>query len=242
MNKMNKIIVINNKDYNLNIFVEKRNSARASFTGNGINIRLPRHLSILEQNKIGKQMLNWAVEKISKNPEKYNEKTYNNGDKLIALGFEYSIKIDYTLLKKNNIKIYDNTIHFQIANHYNDDKKQNFIKKNLIKILSEKHIDDFKEHVYKINKNYFNEKIGTINLKNFHSKWGQCFTRSGNLDFSVKLLLAPLPIIEYVIIHEISHIIEPNHSKNFWKLVSNIDPNYKDKIKWLKKNGHMLSI
>lgn len=242
MNKLTKIIVVNGKDYKLNIFVERRNYARASFTNGGINIRLPKHLSVKEQNKIGKEMLDWAVEKISNNPEKYDDKHYSDGDNIFALGIEYTIKIEYALSQKNSMKVLNNLVTFKISENHNQDKQQKYIKRNIQKFISENHIEEFKKHVHRINENHFKKNIGEIKLKNFSSKWGQCFTRSGNLDFSIRLLLAPMPVIEYVIIHEIAHLYEANHSRKFWNIVSQIDSGYKEKVKWLKNHGHKLII
>jgi len=58
-----------------------------------------------------------------------------------------------------------------------------------------------------------------------------------NINLSTRLLFAPPPVIDYVIIHELTHLIEMNHSSKFWNIVKSIMPDYKQKEKWLKKNG-----
>jgi len=60
--------------------------------------------------------------------------------------------------------------------------------------------------------------------------------------FVYPFLLAPLPILEYVIIHELAHLIEPNHSRRFWNIVKSIDPHYKKKKKWINENGNSLNL
>ncbi len=75
-----------------------------------------------------------------------------------------------------------------------------------------------------------------ILLKNLKSRWGSA-TYSNVINLNIHLLKAPLDVIEYVILHELSHLIEHNHSPRFWKLVSDNMQDYKSKISWLRKNG-----
>ena len=59
------------------------------------------------------------------------------------------------------------------------------------------------------------------------------------MNLSTRLLFAPKDVIDYVIIHELAHLYEMNHSKKFWNIVSQVMPNYKEKEKWLSKNGRL---
>jgi predicted metal-dependent hydrolase len=75
-----------------------------------------------------------------------------------------------------------------------------------------------------------------ILLKKLKSRWGSA-TYSNIINLNIHLLKAPLDVIEYVVLHELSHLIERNHSKQFWKIVSDNMSDYKIKIRWLKVNG-----
>jgi predicted metal-dependent hydrolase len=75
-----------------------------------------------------------------------------------------------------------------------------------------------------------------ILLKKLKSRWGSA-TYHNIINVNIHLLKAPLDVIEYVILHELSHLIERNHSKQFWKIVSDYMSDYKIKIRWLKVNG-----
>ena len=68
--------------------------------------------------------------------------------------------------------------------------------------------------------------IGRITLKNHKSLWGSC-SRRGNLNFNIKILQLPESQMDYIIVHELCHLAEFNHSKSFWTLVSRTVPNYK---------------
>ncbi|CAN5838884.1 SprT family zinc-dependent metalloprotease [soil metagenome] len=75
-----------------------------------------------------------------------------------------------------------------------------------------------------------------ILLKKLKSRWGSATYRN-IINLNIHLLKAPLDVIEYVVLHELSHLIERNHSKRFWKIVSDNMYDYKIKIRWLKVNG-----
>ena len=65
------------------------------------------------------------------------------------------------------------------------------------------------------------------------TRWGSC-SRKGNLSFNWKLLMTPEPVIDYVIIHELAHLKEMNHTKKFWRLVAEYCPQWREKRKWLR--------
>lgn len=240
MKKLKKSIVINGKDYQLNIFVERRGSVRASFVNNGINIRLPRHLSVAEQNKAGSEMLDWAVAKIKSEPDKYDERTFSHGDEITAFGRSYQIRVWHRASEKNFFKVLGNVLEFRLSESKEEEILQKYMRGKVRKLLADNHLDELTKQVHLINDGYFGKTIRTISVKHTTSRWGQCFTNSGDIDFSTRLLLAPLPVIRYVIVHELAHLVYADHSRKFWNTVASVDPNYKDKVRWLKKFGHTL--
>ena len=78
-----------------------------------------------------------------------------------------------------------------------------------------------------------------ITVKNYASKWGSC-TASNKISYNWRIIMAPDCIVDYLIIHELCHIIEHNHSKNFWYQVGKYCEDFKKKRKWLRENGHKL--
>lgn len=71
------------------------------------------------------------------------------------------------------------------------------------------------------------------------SKWGSC-AHDNALQFNWRLVMAPLNIIEYVVVHELAHTKEKNHGAHFWSIVATYKPAYKQYVKWLKINSHKL--
>ena len=78
-----------------------------------------------------------------------------------------------------------------------------------------------------------------MKVRNYKTRWGSC-DRKGRLTFNFHLIKAPHQIVDYVVIHELCHMIHPNHSKFFWYEVAKFDPSFKNHKKWLKENGNLL--
>lgn len=80
-----------------------------------------------------------------------------------------------------------------------------------------------------------------IKINDAKKRWGSC-SSSGNLNFSWRLIMAPIKVVDYVVVHELSHISEKNHSKQFWAKVKTLMPDYQEQRKWLRENGHRLEM
>lgn len=95
------------------------------------------------------------------------------------------------------------------------------------------------ERVTAINRR-LNLKYNRIFIRNQKTRWGSC---SGlkNLSFNWRLVMAPLQVIDYLVVHELAHLMEMNHSGKFWQIVENFCPDYKIHRKWLKDNGFKLT-
>lgn len=81
---------------------------------------------------------------------------------------------------------------------------------------------------------------GRITIRDQRSRWGSC-SSLGNLNFSWRLVMAPPPVLEYVVIHELMHRNEPNHGPAFWRGVERYCPRYRERIAWLREHGPRLA-
>ena len=82
---------------------------------------------------------------------------------------------------------------------------------------------------------------GTVKLSEAKARWGSCSTKN-NLNFSWRLVMCPLSVIDYVAVHELSHITYKNHSPAFWARVKTVLPTYEDDQEWLKANRKLMEI
>ena len=104
-----------------------------------------------------------------------------------------------------------------------------------IKKLADKALQHIPKRV-----SYYAKQIGVtygkITIRNQKTRWGSCSSK-GNLNFNCLLMLMPPEVIDYVVVHELCHRKQMNHSVAFWAEVEKVIPNYKEQVKWLKENG-----
>ena len=87
---------------------------------------------------------------------------------------------------------------------------------------------------------YFQAKMGvkskSIKIMELKHRWASC-TTNGNLNFHWKCMMAPLTIIDYIVVHELAHLIHANHSTAFWNVVDQVMPDFQDRKNWLRDHG-----
>ncbi len=81
--------------------------------------------------------------------------------------------------------------------------------------------------------------FGRVSVKDQRTLWGSC-TREGNLNFSWRLALAPEEVLDYLIVHELAHRAQMNHSRRFWAVVERVCPTHRSHRRWLRKNAAAL--
>jgi len=114
----------------------------------------------------------------------------------------------------------------------------NKIKLNLKSWYKQRFIDIAKPRVNYYSKKYSLE-INRVNVKAQKTLWGSC-SSNNNINLNYQLIMAPVEVIDYVIVHELVHTLHKNHSSSFWQEVNSIMPKYKVAKKWLKDYGYKL--
>ena len=162
------------------------------------------------------------------------KKLYINDEKFLYLGKYYKLKILKN--KKYCVNIEGNFLQVNVKNELNILK----VKKLLKEWFREKSFIYFKKETYnyaKIN----NLKINSVKVREYKARWGSC-SNKGDISFNWRLIMAPPKIIEYVIIHELMHLKEHNHSPKYWNYVKSLYPNINEAKEWLMYNGQTLNI
>lgn len=197
----------------------------------------------LEQNA---EWINKHTEK-AKNIQKLHPKPkYQTGDVFYYFGEKVFLEVLPSPKKRPSIKIRGDKmiIHYKesVETHCNASSAED--KKNKIKKIIEKFYRKKAEEVMHDRLQFFDEhynfKYNNVVLRNQKTRWGSC-SSSKNLNFNWRLIMAPIEVIDYIVVHELCHLKQMNHSPNFWKLVESIMPDYKERKKWLKEKHYLLN-
>jgi predicted metal-dependent hydrolase len=235
---------INEQEVPVELFREpKRTSWRFSFVKGGkLNVRIPLVESGAEEILL-REVKKRLSEKMGKKPalfDFFNPKTYYGGDTVIIGREQYLLKVFIEARETNTGKLVvekgRKIIDMRLNAYIDEDVRQKAISTIISRIASADALPSFSNRVFELNDKHFQKHIKKISFKQNHSNWGSC-SSTGNLNFSSRLLFAPPDVQDYVIIHELAHLVELNHSNAFWNLVYKAMPDYDKKEKWLKENG-----
>jgi len=174
-------------------------------------------------NKKSEWIIKKRIEQLQNQPKTIN---LNTEDTISILGKEYLIKV----CKTKRTKVAENIIYLPISNP--KEKLISYLKK-LAKTVISKNIKDIC--------NKYNFTYTSISINSAKTRWGSC-SGSNKLHFTYKLILCPIEVLEYIIIHELCHTKVKNHSQKFWHLVESYCPDYRNCEKWLKQNRAIVDI
>jgi len=186
----------------------------------------------------------WLLETLIEKPDlaqRWKNKEYRSGQ-IIKTSFKnYTLHLSTGKAKSTgSVSVDQSDLILNLPLLKEDDYyTRDFITTLISRGISSDLLQEFSSRVHAFNKMYYKEKINSIRLKYVHSRWGSCAT-NGNLNFSSKILLAPEPIMDSVIVHELAHLKEMNHGERFWKWVEKGDSDYLKHEAWLKKYGDRL--
>jgi len=200
-----------------------------------IVVQAPYHSPKWEIEKFVKEKQSWIVKKISEkeNRVKEAEKAYLPGEKFLYLGEWYPLEIQESNNKEPHLKLSFGK--FTLQKDYIEGARDLFIQW---------YKREAKEKVLgRIN--YYSHRLHlfpkTVRITSARSRWGSC-SRDNRLSFSWRVIMASLAVIDYILIHELAHIREKNHSRRYWTYLESVLPDYRKHRLWLKENGHLLQL
>ena len=157
-------------------------------------------------------------------------KQYADGEKFLFLGSSFDLKL--VGLQKHSLHFDNGFTLRQSAQIKGEQVFTHWYKEQALEIISER----VKQYSQQYN---FTPK--QVKISSAKTRWGSC-SPNGTLNFTWRLVMAPLDVIDYVVVHELVHLRVKNHSSKFWKAVEVIYPEYKKQRKWLRENGGKLNL
>ncbi|MBK6949161.1 MAG: M48 family metallopeptidase [Haliscomenobacter sp.] len=219
---------------------ERRASLRAATGRQGLIFRMPLGLSESQRRQAWEWFHQWALTALQKQPELLSRargKEYRDGDLLQVGSRVYRLALEFSARQTHTGRLLPgNEIRLHLVETGDDFSRNQAVKTLLSRLIAKDFFPEVNRRVHELNHLFFKAPIQGIRLKYLSSKWGSCSSR-GNINLSTRLLFAPQEVVDYVIVHELAHLMEMNHSDRFWKIVREAMPGYKEQERWLKAHG-----
>lgn len=236
--KMKSEITVQNETIPYRIIRSKRKTLSIEITLQGeVLVRIPMGSKMEDVQRLVESKGSWIQKKRAEmlSKKQVEEKRYEDGTTLYYLGDAIQLKIERQNKNTMSIQVIDKQMLLRLPESFNGSIKP---------ILEEWYYKEAaKEIGVRVSK--YATRIGVcyqrITLKDQKTRWGSCSSR-GNLNFNYRLIMAPPEVIDYVVVHELCHLLHMNHSSLFWGAVEAVMPNYTKYRDWLKQHGSQLSI
>ena len=225
---MKTLQLIENGLPEINVSVRKSNKAkrlsiRISGVTNEVSLIVPKQVSFSKAKQFAINKEQWIRKQLRYKIDPFEIKL---GSLVPVEGFYYLIEMG----ENKRIKVESNKI--LIPSHFTDIPKH--LKAYLLELSRQRLFSMTKFYCELIGKTFVK-----VSIKDPKTRWGSC-TAKGNLMYSWRLIMAPKSVLEYLVVHEVSHLVEMNHSKKFWQQVEKMLPNFQKPHLWLKENGKKL--
>lgn len=214
---------IDNQDYTIKITKRKNSSSlklKYDLKTQTLQLSIPYWSNYSKGLEFVKSQSIWIADKV-----KSQQSNLIKPNKIMCAG-EY-LDITYQINDKNKITKTQNTLLIQ----HKQDENPNVLLLKFLKNQARKYFTKLSDYYCK----QLNVSYETIIITDSKGKWGSCSALK-NLRYNFRVIMAPLFVIEYLVIHEVCHLIHFNHSKNFWDLLNTLTPYTTDAKLWLKNN------
>lgn len=200
-----------------------------------LHILAPHSMPIAEIARFLHDKKNWiiaSIEEYKRHPRR-SPPTIEQGAKILFQGRELELHI-FEGQKKNALERTDECFFLHVKNNVRDVRGEfrRQYRRLASKLLSRRTWELAHQYGLSYNK---------LSIKDTRSRWGSC-SSANNINLNWRLVLAPAEIMDYVIVHELTHLDELNHTKRFWDLVQLRDPNYRLHRKWLHAHAPRLEL
>jgi len=169
----------------------------------------------------------------------HKPKEYVSGESFTYLGRNYRLKVDFNNVNVP-VKLVNGRFYVNVPPELPQREKDQAIKEQLIKWYMKHAIFRLRDKTRRYARQ-MNVSPVSVDVKVYKSRWGSCFS-DRRIYYNWRIIIAPHSIVDYVVVHELSHLTHGDHSKKFWQLVESIIPDYADRKEWLKINGSGLKI
>ncbi len=216
-------------DYKI-VFTKRRTVALTVNRTGELIVRAPKRAPISFIEQLINKKSDWIKKALSLQLNRKNIKQFAEGETFLYLGKQYRLHI---------VDEYKSKLNFNGS--FELSKYKISLAKNLFTDWYKIQAKSIILNRAKFYAGFMGLQFNKLTIKNMASRWGSC-SNAGNINFSYRLIMAPLEVLDYVVVHELAHLKHHNHSAAFWKFVGNFCPDYKILSKYLHQNGHLFVV
>ncbi|HEY9031298.1 MAG TPA: SprT family zinc-dependent metalloprotease [Kangiella sp.] len=217
--------------FKLTITRSKRKTLVIYIRDDGVEVRAPLKAPQSWIDEFVELKKPWILKKLKLQKQKSSERLkLEQGETILFCGKEYKLSLAQG---KNQVRVESDMLCIQARQ-----LEEDYLKKQLQHWLLQQTKENFEPRVWQLASIMgLDDKVKAVRFRKTKTKWGHC-TAQGVLQFNPLLMMAPISVQDYLIIHELCHLKYMNHSKDFWQLVEGNCPDYKESEQWLKEHGH----
>ncbi|MBI2333471.1 MAG: M48 family metallopeptidase [Chloroflexi bacterium] len=197
-----------------------------------LTVRAPKRAALRDIEQFIHEKIDWIL----RSREKLRaivtlpKKQYANGETFLFLGSEYELSIVNP--QRPALKLGNGFTLGSTAQKRGEGMFIRWYKEQALQVFTER-VDHYAA--------LYGFSPKQVKVNSAKTRWGSC-SANGTINFTWRLVMAPLDVIDYVVLHELAHLRVKNHSPRFWKLVESLCPDFKRHRKWLKENGEKLNL
>lgn len=210
----------------LNLRVRPNGSLRITCHG---SVKKEAIQSFISKNK---KFVEKALHELRDLRHRFPRPDFLSGEPMMLLGQKLPLQVVWSWQKKPSVTFLEDTVELKIEISATREQRQKAIAKAY---------SDQARHFLTERIRHWAERMklpmGRLSFRSQRTRWGSC-SPDGSISLNWKLIAAPWPVIDYVLIHELAHLREPNHSSRFWKIVEAHCPDYRKWRKWLRDNQY----
>jgi len=218
----------------------RQKTAEFSLRDGQVRVLVPDRLSNAEINRLIQRRMPWIREKMrqQESAPRMHPKEYVSGESFAYLGRNYRLKIVQDV--EEGVKLKSGGFVVSISGERDSEERGKRVHDLLERWYVDHALDRLQEKIDRYGR-IMDVTPASIFVKGYRSRWGSC-THTGNIGFNWRIIIAPHTIVDYVVVHELGHILQHDHSDAFWLLVRRVIPDFQERRRWLKEHGHLLTM
>jgi len=217
----------------------RRKTAELFIDHGQIRIVVPSSLDEQQIRRILESKKDWIRQKLRVQSDFLlpKEKEYVSGESFTYLGKNYRLKVSQTGFSE--VKLRSGRLEVGVDRGLTGSKREKTVRESLMRWYRDRAEDRLREKTARYAK-ILGALPQSVKVCEFKSRWGSCSVR-GDISFNWRIIVAPHRIADYVVVHELSHLVKHDHSEDFWKTIERVLPDYRERKEWLKWNGLKLT-